>query len=93
NFCTKIKTGMARFKLVGKVLTNLAAEKVLHTYGELFDSPSIQRFQRCIQKLHEVVFHEHQPNAYERQNHCASRKSQELGSCSAQSCEYIIRRV
>uniref|UniRef100_A0A481UNV5 Genome polyprotein n=1 Tax=Dasheen mosaic virus TaxID=29271 RepID=A0A481UNV5_9POTV len=36
---------------------------------------------------------QHQPNMYKGQNRCASEKFQELGSCSAQSCEYFVRRV
>ncbi|YP_006423983.1 PIPO, partial [Hardenbergia mosaic virus] len=56
NLSWALKTGVARFKLAGKILCNLAIEKVLTFYGGMFDKESCRRKNRIARHLCECVF-------------------------------------
>ncbi|AUP47463.1 PIPO, partial [Saffron latent virus] len=58
NLCETIATGVARFKLVGKIFCNMAIEKVLNTYGRIFDKASCHRKDRIFKKICKCVLYD-----------------------------------
>ncbi|YP_006395351.1 PIPO, partial [East Asian Passiflora virus] len=58
NLCKKVKAGVARAKLVGKIFCNMAIEEILSCYGKIFDRESCRRKRRIFKILCERVLHE-----------------------------------
>ncbi|YP_006405424.1 PIPO, partial [Zantedeschia mild mosaic virus] len=57
NFCSRFATGLARIKIVGKILINIAIEKVFACYGRHFNPESERRKRRIFRLLGERIFH------------------------------------
>ncbi|YP_006393472.1 PIPO, partial [Bean common mosaic virus] len=57
NLYKSFKAGMARIKLVGKILFNVALETILNSYGKRFNKEGYRRKKRVFRILCERVLH------------------------------------
>ncbi|YP_006405414.1 PIPO, partial [Telosma mosaic virus] len=58
NLCQSIKEGMVRFKLVGKILFNMALKEVFTKFGNAFARDSCRRHRKIFKYLCECVLFE-----------------------------------